>query len=442
MATQALNRTGSTEKILKIQIWDDCVSRLALSKEVSSSRPARRLTLFFIATAGTFTAYATVLGAIQLSTLSGVPVNIGAYFEAHPYLQIFGFLAEFVMGVGYSLLPLFKSRQMHHLELGYLAYVSITLANVLLAISSFDLEAYAELAKIASILILFSSIIFATQALNLLRRPSNFLAEAEPFMILSVVSFLILSLYFVEFSLVNEDVFSIYFLYLSLLGFVGSMIFGVMLRTIAFRLTTYRKRLATLTFLFQAIAVALIGVSATVQVKYLTEASAILFLVSSISMIFTARIFEKSRKLLPFGAKAAMPNRIQVYTDAAEMSGSIWLVLGCILGMALVAVPSFLLRDLFIHVIAIGFIGSIIIGYAPVLLPGVLTSKGPREKLSLWPLGFLDAGLVFRLAGNTYAKVNSSGLPSWESISGILIILSMISFGYSLHSRRSNEDLR
>ncbi|MDG6998262.1 MAG: hypothetical protein JRN15_04015 [Nitrososphaerota archaeon] len=411
---------------------------------LSSSQ--KRLTLFFIATAGAFTAYATTLGAIELANLSGIQAAIGVAFEAHPYLQIFGFLSEFVMGVGYSLIPLFKSRPMSHEKLGYLAYFTITIANVLLFISTLDSSSYPILAKSAAILILISSIIFAMQSLELLRTQGKLLGEAEPFMILSIVSFFILSLdfLFVQFSVIREQVFSTYFLYLSLLGFVGSMIFGVMLKTIAFRLTTYRKNLAKWTFLLQAAAVATISLSALIQINWLTELSALLFLGASITIIFTARIFERSKKLLPFGAKASMPNRIQSYTDASEISAAVWLVLGCITGIAFLisGQSSFLVRDSFIHVIAIGFIGSTIIGYAPVLLPGVLTSRGPREKLSLWPLILLNAGLVFRVAGNSYAIALGSSLPLWESISGVLIMASILTFGYFLHSRRTSVALK
>ena len=178
------------------------------------------------------------------------------------------------------------------------------------------------------------------------------------------------------------------------------------------------------------------------EIKLLNELAGVFFLAASVSMILTARIFERSKKLLPFGATAAMPNRIQSYTDASEISAAIWLILGCILGIAIATQDGYLVRDVFIHVVAIGFVGSTIIGYAPVLLPGVLTSRGPREKLSLWPLLLLDAGLAVRVAGNSYAIAMGSSLPLWESLSGILIILSMVSFGYFLHSRRTSIALK
>ncbi|MDG6994313.1 MAG: hypothetical protein JRN52_00200 [Nitrososphaerota archaeon] len=412
-----------------------------MSKEVS--RPERRLTLLFIATGGTFTSYATILGALELFDLSGISVNIGTAFEAHPYLQIFGFLAEFVVGVGYSLLPLFKSRRMSNVRLGNLTYACLTLGNILLLASSFILSD-SILTKTASVLVLLSSILFALDALSLLSTPSKLLAEAEPFMILAVVSFVLLSTEFVlgQFSIISEDIFSVYFLYLSLLGFVGSMIFGVVLRTIAFRLTTYRKRLSTVTLALQAGGVAIIFVSIFLSIDALIEVAGILFLAAAISMIFTARIFERSKKLLPLGAKPAAPNRIQSYSDACEISAMSWLVLGCILGVGFVASKNFFARDLFIHVLAIGFIGSTIIAYSPVLLPGVLTSRGPSEKLTLWPLALLDIGLAFRVAGDTYASVNQSGLPVWEPISGVLILAALMVFGYSLHARSMNVVLR
>jgi len=69
----------------------------------------RRLTLLFIATAGLFAFFGTTMGAIMLASMSGIPVVFGlTLFLSHPYVQIFGFLTEFVFGVSYSLLPRFK----------------------------------------------------------------------------------------------------------------------------------------------------------------------------------------------------------------------------------------------------------------------------------------------------------------------------------------------
>lgn len=415
----------------------------------ASARIERRITLLFIAAGSIFAFIGTILGALMLAKMSGVTIPFSlALFQDHPYLQIFGFLSEFIFGVGYSIVPLFKSTKLVNPKAAYITFSLVTTANI---IGIFAIAAvaryYVPLFQVLSFLILLSSIIFCYQFLRLLGRPSKILGEADPFLSMSAVSFVLISIiFFLDFvkpELLADpaDLFSAEFIYLSLAGFAGSMIFGVELRTVAFRMTNYRKGAAKITAVMQAVSIGLAFLSLFRGLSYLGSIASILFLLSAICFAITIRIFEgrkKSRILLPLTEgrpNVASHNVISNYSDACISSSTIWLLLSFSLGIAwkLFGIENFSIRDSFIHSLAIGFIGSAITAYAVVLLPGVISQKAPKKHLSLLPLLLLNIGVVIRDAGNFFSIEFSGSLPVWESLSGVFIILAMILLMNNVH---------
>lgn len=419
-------------------------------------RPERRLSLLFIAVGSIFAFVATVLGALMLSGLSGLdmPINL-KLFSDHPYLQIFGFLAEFVCGVGYSIIPLFKSKKISNLKVAYIPFSLITAANVLGILGVTEAGAYyVQLVQVSSFLILVSSTIFCYQILQVLGRPSKILGEAEPFLSMAALSFVLISVIFLVNSAFpkylgagNGDLFSAGFIYLSLAGFTGSMIFGVQLRTIAFRMTSYRKRTVKVATFLQAVSILLAFFSTFRGLGFLGSVTSVAFLSSACCFSFAIRIFEgraSSRMLLPLTegrTNVASHNTISDYTDACISSSMLWLLFSFVLGVLweVFGVSDFAVRDSFIHSIAIGFIGSAIIAYGVVLLPGVLNQRAPRKHLSLLPLLLLNVGLIVRDGGNFYSALSSGSLPIWESLSGLFIIAAMIVFFNNIHLRGNGK---
>jgi len=420
------------------------------------ARAGRRLTLLFIGTGGIFTFFASSIGALMLASQSGVqiPFNL-SIFESHPYLQIFGFLSEFVMGVSYSVLPLFNSKELPSKKAAYASYLTITTANLLILSAALSQGSHVApyLFEISSLLILASSIIFALETFRTLGRPSKFLGEAEPFMFLSAVSYVLISIIFLAQEtplqetgiLVSSDLFSPGFLYLSLLGFVGSMIYGVQLRTVAFRMTNYRKDFARILPAFQGLSIGFAFAASFLNLNLLGVFASFFFLAASTLFVISIRVFERTRTRLPIGSAIggesgiSIRNKIFTYSNICTRSSSLWLLFSCLLGVLWMLLGvgstnfSFLIRDSFIHSLAIGFIGSTIISYAPVLLPGVLSRKAPSENLSFWPIILLNASIILRDAGNLYSSAMNSSLPIWEALSGILIIAAMVLFMKSLH---------
>lgn len=421
-----------------------------------SSKPERRITLLFIAVGSIFAFIATVLGALMLANMSGINIDVSlALFSAHPYLQIFGFLSLFVCGVGYSIIPLFKSEKIRNPSLAYVPFSLITTANILGIVVIAQGGSYYELLfQIISILILVSSAVFCYQILDVLGRPGKSLGEAGPFISMAAISFVLISIIFFLNSVAPQfvgsgrgDLFSAGFLYLSLIGFTGTMIFGVEIRTVVFRMTNYKKNIAKITAVLLGLSIALSFLSALRNLGIFGSIASVTFLLSAVCFGITIRIFEskkQSRILLPVTGgqpSVASHNAISDYTDVCVLSSVLWLLFGGVLGVVwqVFGDANFWITDSFIHSLAIGFIGSVITAYGPVLLPGVLSSKGPKKHLSLVPLFLLNAGLVLRVAGNFSSTLYSGALPVWESLSGLLIIGAMVMLLKNMHFRNVND---
>ncbi len=422
-------------------------------QEEDAVRPGRRITLLFIAVGSIFGFFATILGALLLANLSGIhDVPSVSLYSDHAYLQIFGFLSEFVCGVAYSVIPLFKSKKLTNPNTAYIIFSLITAANLLgIAAIFIGGSYYSSLFKIFSFLILISSAFFCYQILDVLSGPRS-LGEAESFLSMATISFVLISVIFFAATtfpqLLNaEDLFGTGFLYLSLIGFAGSMIFGVELRTVAFRMTNYRKSFAKPAALLQAVSIALAFLSSFRDFGVLGDFSGVTFLSSAVCFAISIRIFEgrkQSRVMLPLTSSrpnVATHNSISDYTDACILSSVLWLVFGLALGIFWQFHDStnFWIRDSFIHTLAIGFIGSTITAYGPVLLPGVLMDKAPRKHLSLIPLLLLNIGLLIRIGGNFYSTLFPSGPPMWESLSGLAIIAAIVILMKNLHFREAGE---
>jgi hypothetical protein len=417
--------------------------------------PERNITLLFIATAGVFALIGTLLGTFMLAALAGVPTkNFGlSLFSAHPYLQIYGFITEFVVGVSYSLLPRFKVGRIPSIGLGYATYSLLTLANILFLVASALPSSEASLLNLgldAALLILAGSVAFTVQVIALTSRQAGGFPETNPLIMLSSISLVLISLTLSlkEFGLVSTDEFSSQMIFLALVGFAGSMIYSVEIRSVSFRLSDYRKRLAKLTSVFQACAIGSTFLSLFIPLPFssssysvLLVVGAVCFLTASLCMMFSIKIFELSHPLMYRPAMTKMHFSILRYNEVGIISGSIWLFFGISLGLVLIVTNStlFFVRDSFIHSIAIGFIGSTIVVFAPMLLPGLLGKRAPISGLSFGSIILLDIAILLRVAGDFGSFVFSSGLPIWESLSGPLIFGSMIWLLIVLHNLGRKE---
>jgi len=350
-------------------------------------------------------------------------------FALHPYIQLYGFLTLFIMGVSFTLIPRFKNTSLSLIPLACAAVAATTLGDItwILAVSSILPEA----------LLASGGLLYAIVVVKTLGRPRGPLAVSELYMDFSA-SALVLTLtvtLLAKLSLMDaQDLFhSLAFTQLGLLGFPGMMIFGVELRTVHFRAASLRRREAEVAFIF-LVAANIAAFSAFLNLdvsRYLTTFFSICYFAGVLLFLRSVYAFEGA---LTSEQVERMPERDRVryrYFSRCFTFSHIWLLLGLTLASIYVALDSVGLRipyglhDSIIHSLSIGFIASTIIAYAPILLPVLMAGRVPFRGLSLLPLYLVGAGLAIRLAG--YLFLNAFHVFFWPAgLSGLLILAGMV----------------
>lgn len=407
-----------------------------------STKPASpRITLIAIMIASLLGLLGTSIGVVWLATLYGIPVDPGRrLFIIHPDLQIFGFLTIIIMGIAYTLIPRFKSKQLDHMGWAYISILLIVVGNVISIINAANLINFIH-PIIGSALLLIGGLIFAVLILKILGKPSGGLAVAEPFMGLAVVSLLLsmtvrllsdASLLRFSYSYAHLG-----FIQLILLGFPIMMIYGIMIRTINFRIVLLRKPLVKASFPFALAAIITAFTSIFIDEKILIMLSMISFLVVGILIISSSEML-KHRTSGPIFERMNDRDRVRhLYFSGTIRIAAIWLLVGLTSGVAMTISQfygqyMFELRDTFIHSLAIGFVGSMIMAYGPILLPRVISGRVPYKNLSIIPVYLVTIGNAWRVGGNI---LQMGGITFWPTgVSGVLVLVGMVYFFWMIHA--------
>jgi len=406
----------------------------------------RNVALLFIATGALFGLYGTGIGSIMLAALSGfrIPFAYSSFF-AHPYLQVYGFIFMFVIGVAYVLVPRFKAEKVKSIALAYISYILVTSADLGFVFS--DRFSLHMLGSISSLLFLIGVLLFSLQTLPLAFEERGGFPETNPLIAESALAALLssIALFLSNTQWLGIDTFSDSSIFLTLLGFSSSMIYAVEIRSVSFRQSDYRPFWANITWIFQGIAIFVSFASILTFSYLLLIVSEAFYLLAAISCSISLKLFEMSHPLMYRPSMTRVHYRIMNYNNIAMIPAFIWLFIAIISAMiislgVLQALPhslqtfaaSFYIRDLFIHSIAIGFIGSTILCYAPMLLPGLLGRRGPTTGLSYYPVIILNFAVLLRVVGDIFS-IRLGYLPEWEAISGPLVIISMLWFLWMVH---------
>ncbi|MEM3185437.1 MAG: hypothetical protein QXQ39_01995 [Conexivisphaerales archaeon] len=405
----------------------------------SKRNPLRLLTLLFIATGSVIAFFGTAVGSALLASISGISIKLTPVdLQVHPSAQIYGFIFEFIMGVAYILVPRFKASTISSIRMAYLNYALLTVANIGFIVSDYLYKYF----LIFSILFSLATLIFMVQIIKVTLIKKGVFPETDPLIMTAAVSAFFSSLILSSASYLHTDLFSPGSLELSLLGFAGSMIYAVEIRSVSFRQCDYRITFTKMTSLFQASAVAISFLSLLLSDNILQLLGTLLFLLAAVMAIISLRIFELAHPLMYRPSMTQMHYKIMKYNDLSMLLAFFWLLVGLVIGIIYEITDSsiFIFRDLSIHSVAIGFIGSTILCFAPMLLPGLLGRRGPTTGLSYYPVLILNAGLVIRAVGDAFSLVNAP-LPSWEALSGPLILISMAWFLFMIHNIGKKKEM-
>ncbi|MEM1956575.1 MAG: hypothetical protein QXN44_07580 [Candidatus Caldarchaeum sp.] len=349
----------------------------------------------------------TLMGVIRLMSY-GLPVRLSEFFLLHPDLQAFGFLLLFILGVSYALIPRFKNKTQSNTT-NFIIIVSTIFAGNLVKML-YDV-------RIGDFIILIACSAYAVWILIIVGKPAGFFWVSDSFIILSPVC------------LVAAAVLKIIYPYpwtvprfldLVLLGFPSAMVFGVVMRTVRFRLeANYRRKTAALCLVSFATAFVLIFSSELLR--------KLLLLLSGVLLLLAVDFHKVKTNVSGLAERDAV--RYRYFTVVFTVAG-LWLLAGLVFNFLQSLSSGFAFRDAYIHSIAIGFLGNMIMAYAPILLPPLISMKTPYKGLSLAPAILLNLGNSWRVAASA-----STGLAQ-AYLSGLLVLAGLAWFVVMVHRLR------
>ncbi|GBC71036.1 hypothetical protein HRbin02_00813 [Candidatus Calditenuaceae archaeon HR02] len=343
-----------------------------------------------------------VLGAVWLLSLSGaLPFTPSAL--VHPKLMIFGFVYVFIVSVAMVLVQRFKNVE----PSSYLGLRVFSLIVMTVGVWFFTFAEPGTVAWLFSYLAALagtsSAAFYSVWALG---RPSGPLAAADP-LISASMTLMPLSLALTIFAeLESAHAFGRPgLLLILLLGAPAGMVMGVGIRTVHFRVDTkLRRRAWWLVTPLHTASSAAASAAALLHSESLELAASVGYLLASAVWVVSVDALRRVKSGEQYARMRERDRVRYLYFSALYRVASIWLLAGCLLSASssvslLLAHPLwYTLRDAYIHSIAIGFIGNMILAYAPILMPGLMSARIPYAGLTLYPAALLNAGNVLRVS--------------------------------------------
>ena len=352
---------------------------------------------------------------------TGILENI---YVLHPILMVFGFLASIVMAervAGISVIPKLNKSPLP------LTMVPLILIGVALEVIGYTVGT--ELLKfVGGAFLLAGSIVFIFVLGKLAKNTGTKL----PFyyMIVSGVS------------LAASAVLSAFYLPLGNFGFIMLLlcfplvfILGERVELTRFTSTASANQRFKIAFGLSCIAVAAFVISSlppSTGVQAVSSSLGSVLLLGTIAIVLLGEI--QNWKLL---LKSNQP--LQKYVVSHTKVAYAWGILGVILA-AIYSMDSMHidLYDSFIHSIAVGFIGTMLLAHGPVILPTVTGRKIDMAKISILPLSVLTLGNLIRIAGDIISLAYASraleivvGLSGWLILIAVILFLRQIMFSSS-----------
>ena len=120
---------------------------------------------------------------------------------------------------------------------------------------------------------------------------------------------------------------------------------------------------------------------------------------------------------------------LQRYVRLHVGAAYFWGLAGSVFGAVYVISPTFQSYDAFIHSLALGFIGLMLLAHGPIILPVVIGRSFEQKRLSNAPLVLLTLGLLLRIVGNASSLAFQSELLRLAvALSGWIILAAVVTF--------------
>ena len=407
----------------------------------------------FLVTAVAFVLTGGVLwGAINLSLIGHHRAFLPwltAGNQAHGHVQIFGWVALFVMGVFYHVLPRLKATALRHVGLGYASFWLMA-GGVLLHAIYRPFMAHAALAPlpvIAGLMELAGIVAFTIVVVSTLRRGTTPADASDKYLVAGTLGFVAMGVMNAVFltvmaargTAVLPEEWNWAYRHIQLTGFAAMFIFGVSLRTIPVFFGKAEPSLRLDRIVFPLIVVGFtLRAAFDVLVNYGLLAPAALTVPASLELagilgfIWNLGLLKPTRHPVD-GAKGARAYEKYIYAAYG------WLVLS-VLGIAALtayhaatgqAAPHALMGS-YRHALTVGFITFMILGYAMRVIPVFLGRP-------VYSIRLLNATFALMLLGNTLRVVfQALTVPfgAWPfavaGVSGWFEAVGLALFGYNL----------
>ena len=384
----------------------------------------------------------SALGSIWMMMIYGLklPAELMSRVNLHVLLQFDGFLTLMIMGMGYLIVPRFRNITIPSIKIAYVSYVFMLISIICSIVVSWpgvpqmihDFGSFlADTFRVLAVGIFCFIIIW------ILRVRPKLLRMADYFIGMSVVLFGTLTvLHSFNFNVITNNI-------LLWLMFPILMIFGVEYKTLpSFISFIWPRKLPSL------ISAALLTLSLCCGIASIFHHSILLstlfqfsFLAGAICFAWAHNIFvgfdTSNIMQLSKGEKKA---RYKYTLFIAKLSFA-FLFVGITLSITSIYLPNiFVIYDMWIHIIAIGFIGLTIALYLPLLLSPILGRTIRFTHFSKLPIWLILISLSVRVVGDIFIQtISYSGEVSYQylaislSLSGWLIVAAILSFMFMVH---------
>jgi hypothetical protein len=374
-------------------------------------RPSR----IFIAIAVAFLFFGLTVGIFRLMSDNGIYTGIlQNIYVLHPILMVFGFLACVVMAERVAGISIIQDLKQSRVPLVMVPLVTI---GMLLELTEYTTGPtwlnYAGGAFLLAGCLAFIVVLMKLASKTGIKLPFYFMiVSAVSLSVSAILSALYLPLGNIPFIML-------------LLSFPMMLILGERVELTRFTASVSTTKRFRISFIFACASVALFTFSSALtrfsELQTMVLFVGTLFLLATLVTVLVAENFRLLSK-----SKETLQRYVFVHTRIAYA----WGIFGLILAEIYFAYSfRFDLYDPFIHSIAVGFIGTMLLAHGPVILPSVLGRKLDVTRLSIFPLGILTTGNLIRVSGDLISvSYYSEMVTLFVGLSGWLILIALIVF--------------
>ena len=379
---------------------------------------------------------------------SSFSLEIVNALRLHSSIQINGFLALIIMGIGYMIVPRFRNISLPSSKLPYLSYILVVVSILVSIFSPF--VASSELNNVITLVGNFCRVagvtVFFVLIVYVLKVRPKLLKMADFFIALSVVLFVTMTIFY------SLDIYKTSENILLWLMFPILMIFGIEYKTlpsfIGYIWPRKRSSIMCVMLLMFSVSTGLLtlfyGTNNNIQLLF-----SISLLAATVFFTIALNIFGGFDYSHILALSKDEKRARYKYTLLHVKLSFIFLYLGFIFLLISIFFPSiFMLHDMWIHTMAIGFIGVTIALYLPLMLSPITGRTIRFLHFSKIPIYLLLTSISLRFIGDlilqAHLLINGAEyiyLSIPLSLSGWIVVAAIVSFMLMIHSSMNKRSV-